>query len=434
MTPTLTPAPAWLSTWMTASAAIFFLLMLTVPSGYSVGGALLLLGGAAAWGMGRRAADSNSSGGAYGQYSEDRILCSLLLVVFLCNALAVLWHGDPGKYVDQGARYALGIPVLLGLRRVQLRMDWLYAGLTLGLLGAAGVAWWQLSYGGAPRAEGFLTSAIPFGNIALLIAFWCLMLAMLAARQERFAWSAFLLCGSIAGGYAFMASATRGGLVAVPILAVLAGCTLYRKGQARALLLAALAAVVIGALILAAASPVRQLVERRYAESISEWQAYTDSGQSANNIGARLEAWRAALGSIPQHPILGWGHADYDAHLQTLVTAGQADPIVAQLSNTHNNFIEVWLHQGILGLAAFLALLIGSFWFFCRRLRAPDLRVRVLACCGASLPAAFAAFGLTQVILGRNNGVMFFVLSLAILWAAMRQAEGDAGSGVDKPT
>ena len=62
----------------------------------------------------------------------------------------------------------------------------------------------------------------------------------------------------------------------------------------------------------------------------------------------------------------------------------------------------------------------------CRRLRAPEPAVRVLACCGAALPAAFAAYGLTQVILGRNNGVMFFLVSLAVLWAALRQAERDA--------
>jgi hypothetical protein len=30
---------------------------------------------------------------------------------------------------------------------------------------------------------------------------------------------------------------------------------------------------------------------------------------------------------------------------------------------------------------------------------------------------------LTQVILGRNNGVMFFLVSLAVLWAAMRSVE-----------
>ena len=52
----------------------------------------------------------------------------------------------------------------------------------------------------------------------------------------------------------------------------------------------------------------------------------------------------------------------------------------------------------------------------------------MLACCGAALPSAFAAYGLTQVILGRNNGVMFFLVSLAVLWAAMRQAEQDASA------
>uniref|UniRef100_UPI00334024D9 O-antigen ligase family protein n=1 Tax=Castellaniella defragrans TaxID=75697 RepID=UPI00334024D9 len=445
MSPTPTPAPArtpaWLSTWMAASTALFFLLMLSAPSGYSMSGGLLFLGGIMIWlatsaVQRNRAIDAPDSSAAAWS-GEDRVLCWLLLAFFLTNAVTVLWHGDSGKYLDQGIRYVLAIPILAGLRRARLRLDWLWAGLGLGLMGAAAVAWWQTSHIGIRRADGFLTSAIPFGDIALLMAFWCFMGAVLAGQRRRHAWAVFLLAGTLAGAYAFIASATRGGLVALPILVILAAAALLQPRRAHPLALrhtmmvaGGVAVVAAGAAAVMIALPSGQIAEGRYTHAMTEWRAYAQEGDARNNIGSRLEAWKSALISIPERPLLGWGHKEYDAQIQRLIEAERIHPFVATLANTHNNFIEVWLRQGSLGLIAFLALMITSFWYFCRRLRAPSLVVRVLACCGASLPAGFAAFGLTQVILGRNNGVMFFVLSLAILWAAMRQMEADARRSV----
>lgn len=431
MPPTPAAPPAWLSTWMSAGAALFFLLMLSMPSGYSVGGGVLLLGGLAVWWMGRRAGHAHWADTPGGQApapwtTEDRTLCALLLAVFAINALAVLWHGDSGKYLDQGVRYLLALPILAGLRRVRLRLDWLAAGLALGLFATAGVAAWQTIGIGYERATGFVTSAIPFGDMALMMGFWCLMGAALAAIQRRRAWTALLLAGALTGIYAMIASASRGSLVALPILAVLAAVALLRRAHLRPLL-AGVAILAAATAIVLASLPAGRIAESRYAAALDEWHAYSQQGVvTDNNVGSRLEAWKAALISIPEQPLLGWGHEQYDAHLQELIGAGRIAPFVGTLANTHNQFIEIWLHQGSLGLIAFLALLITSFWYFCRRLRSPSPTVRVLACCGAALPSAFAAYGLTQVILGRTNGVMFFLVSLAVLWAAMRQAERDA--------
>jgi len=424
-----TPA-SWLPLWMSASAALFFMLTLSVPSGYSWGGGLLLLGGfAAVWSCrrpvpagetGRRFAPSPDSCGRW--TVQDRTLVALLLAVFLVNALAVAWHGDSDKYLDQGARYLLAAPILWGLRRARLRLDWLWAGLAVGCLGTASVAWWQVHVIGYDRATGFVTSAIPFGDIVLVMAFWCLLGAAQAAIQRRAGWTALLMAGALAGAYAFIAAATRGGLVAVPFLAVLAALALVRRGHRRVILGGA-ALLVAAVTLVVTMLPAGHTVERRFDEAFAEWHAYSQQGVVTNNVGSRLEAWKAALISIPERPLLGWGHGEYGAHLDGLIEAGQVKPFVATLANTHNQFIELWLHQGTLGLVAFLALLIASFWYFAQRLRHDDITVRVLACCGASLPVAFAAFGLTQVILGRNNGVMFFLVSLAIWWAAMRQAQ-----------
>lgn len=422
--------PAWLSTWMSASAALFFLLTLSTPSGYSLGGGLLLLGGLMIWWSAYRPASqvphtaqsSNTGHAIVSLTTEDRTLCSLLLAVFIINALAVLWHGDSGKYLDQGIRYLLAIPILIGLRRIQLRLDWLAIGLALGLFATAGVAVFQTFGQGIERATGFVTSAIPFSDIALTLAFWSLMGATLSAIQQRWGWAALLLAGALAGIYAMIAAVTRGSLVALPILLILASISLLRRAHLRPLL-TGIAILVAATAFMLDTLPIGQITEGRYTAALAEWHAYNQQHEASSSVGARLEAWKAAMISIPDRPILGWGHAQYDTHLQALIAAERIAPYISTLSNTHNQFLEVWLHQGILGLVALLALLITSFWFFCRRLRSPALTVRVLACCGAALPAAFSAYGMTQVILGRNNGVMFFLVSLAVLWAAMCQAE-----------
>ncbi len=120
---------------------------------------------------------------------------------------------------------------------------------------------------------------------------------------------------------------------------------------------------------------------------------------------------------------MGWSTVDYAARLQQLVADKQVDPLIATLSNTHNSFLDVWVLQGVFAFLALLALYIGPFWFFCRRLRAPDMTLRVLAVCGASLIASFAMFGMTHVILGRNSGILFFLMSLLVFWSCMRSRE-----------
>src|SRR5690606_30391141 len=157
--------------------------------------------------------------------------------------------------------------------------------------------------------------------------------------------------------------------------------------------------------------------------AVLEITNYSQQRDAKSSIGARLEAWRAAAINIPQKPLLGWSHSDYKQEMRRLVAEKRLDPFVLELANSHNNYVEVWIYQGLIGLLALLALYVFPFYFFCKRLLSPDLTVRVLAVAGTSLLASFFTFGMTLVLLGRNNGIMFFVVTLITLWASMRHAE-----------
>src|SRR3546814_15407533 len=87
------------------------------------------------------------------------------------------------------------------------------------------------------------------------------------------------------------------------------------------------------------------------------------------------------------------------------------------MANTHNTCLEIWVFQGVIGVVLLIALLVTALTYFIRRLRSQDPGVQVAAVCGASLIVAYSVFSLSQVMLSRNNTLLFFLISLSVFWA-----------------
>lgn len=417
------PAISLYSRTASVSAFLFFSLMLSIPSGYSYGAGLLLLISLAflAHRTGKMIATTGSTENLHIN-GEDRTIACILIAVFVASLLAFLVHANNPKFLDQSTRCLLAIPVLFLLVKAPLRLAFMWAGLAVGALSSAVVAIWQVHYQGIERATGFVTSAIPFGGLALTMSILCVAGMFWAKTQRGYAWHwrIALLVGAAAGGYSSLASGSRGGWLALAPVALLFCIAFLNKKNIKQAMLGVLVSVAgMGALLTMPDSTVRA----RYELAVQEVTNYVSLNEATSSIGGRLEAWRAAGILIQERPLLGWSVQDYHEELARLVASNQVDPFVLELANTHNNYLEVWLTQGLLGLLALLALLVVPFGFFCKRLLAPDLTVRVLAVSGASLQASFFIFCMTQVILGRNNGIIFFVMTLVILWGSMRHRE-----------
>lgn len=391
---------------------IFFAGTFILPSGYSYGAALLLLLGLV-YIFHRR---------NFHITLEDKFLLWALIAVFGVAISSFLIHGNQPKTLDQGTRYLLFIPILLFMLRIPPNPRALWAGLSFGVLSALALALWQRYILGIPRPDGFMTSAIPFGNLALMAGILCLTGIRWTTNQSRYVWlwKIGLFISFMAGLYVSLLSGSRGGWLAVPAILVIFAATFWKKNEIKPIAISTL--VLLAALVIAAVT-MREEIITRYDTAVAEINDYVVNGNATTSVGLRLEAWRTAIRSIIEKPILGWSYRDYDIHLGQLVAEKEAVISVTTLANTHNNFLEVWLHQGLFGFLAFLALFIVPFWFFCKRLRSDDHTVQAFALGGACLLACFFVFSLTQVILGRNNGVIFFGLSLVIFWGCMRNAE-----------
>lgn len=395
-----------LSSWASYSVFLFFAFMLGTPRGYALGAVLLIVG--SFYYLARRPAISLTR--------DDKIMVALMLSVFVVGAISWRYHGNDLQSLDLPSRYLLAIPIFLLMLAHPVKLSWLNAGFIVGGIAAGTVAAWERYSLGAERAAGF-TGGIQFGDLALMMAVFCV--AAFVASDWLFRkpalWRAASLLGIAGGSYASIMSGARGGWVAIPFV-VLVFCAAYLRRSNVKWIVATLLGLLAVSVIAVSTVP---MVESRYERAIEDVQMYRQ-GDTESSLGARFEVWRALTVIIPQKPYMGWSEAGYKSEKERLVASGAFTTSVTKLANTHNTFLEVWVLQGLLGLMPVLALLALSLVYFGRRLRSADPVAQYLAVCGVSLVGCFVIFSQTQIMLGRNNTLLFFIISLITFWGALR--------------
>jgi len=391
--------------------------MFALRSGYSYGAGLLLL-----LSLYCAFAPQSRNRGAVRLSPEDYALAGAFLSYFLVALATTTWLGNDFHNLDQPLRAALAVPVLWMLLRLPYDLRWLWSGIVIGVSLSVGIAWWQLHVLGLERAEGYL-NIIHFGNIALVFGAFCaagLQWAAALPRNRRWLWWSAFILGLACSGYSIVASGSRGSWVALPVLVLLYAVAFLNR---RNLMLAGggACAILVAATVMFNLPDSR--LRERYDAAVQDIQLYRQ-GEADTSLGARFVMWEGALRNIPERLWTGWNHADYDARIEQQVAAGELDPVALKFTdNLHNSYLQALAFQGLAGLLALLALYFIPLASFCRRLRNADTTVRVLAYCGAALCASYVLFSLTQVILRRNNGIMFYVLAVSVLWAGMRWHE-----------
>jgi O-antigen ligase len=164
------------------------------------------------------------------------------------------------------------------------------------------------------------------------------------------------------------------------------------------------AAGIVGILLLALwVSPVSKF-------RIFEEPALTDYQLNKgvwNSVNYRLLEWKASFSVIEQNPIFGTGPAesqkamnDYYRHFgETTATVNY---------NAHNQFLQTWMEAGVLGLATLLACLFAPVLYL------PMGRLQV------AFLLIFGVICLTESLLERQKGIVFFTLFQSLLIACQK--------------
>lgn len=401
----------------TLAAFLLPALALWVPSGYSYGALILLLGALVfcpVWL--RRKPDGATLG------------LALLLVGMGCMWFLLSLDVGSARW-DKGLKWLLGAVSLLFVVAYPPRLGAFNGGLPVGCIGMGLLALWQTQVLGMERATGY-TNAIQWGNLALLLA--CLTAVPLGIywRTHRQPWR-WVMVGAIALGLAAsLLSQSRGGWVAlVGVLALWLVLAWRIRPRVFPRLLAGAAGLLLVLTLVVGFTP---RFKERIGLATTEISGYLEAGKENTSVGLRLAQYGLVAQLIPQKPWLGWGAHGFVAEMQRRVDAGEYGPEMMHYPQIHNDFLDVWVKVGILGVllqAALFAWVFAMFWPTRARLGryAEDspqwrdaLALRVMGCV---VPVAYLFFGMSQPFFNHNSGIMCFVFYVAVLWSALRGVE-----------
>ncbi|MBQ9579446.1 MAG: O-antigen ligase family protein, partial [Ottowia sp.] len=342
-------AAAWHGRLLDAGAFALLALALVLPSGYSIGALMLLTAGLLRWPQLWRAwREGRAPFGGMGVWALAIAAMGLAWAMHIVEGGAILWNGWG---VDRCLKYALvllALPVFFRLRPGLQALRW---GCWLGATGAGLFALWQMLALGMERAQGHTHVAIQFGNIALLLGVWSAVWALHARHAgahpalRAFGWMAAAL-----GLVASVASGSRGGWLALPLLAfmlALLAVALRARPVRRAAptLLVATAA----SLLLLTLPPVQE----RMALAVHEWQQAADGPVAANtSVGLRRAFWNLAWELGCEHPLVGTGQLGYERAQEAAIEQGRMPTLATGYEHAHNEWLDVWAKRGLLGCAA----------------------------------------------------------------------------------
>lgn len=382
---------------------------LSLPSGYSIGAVLLLLGSTLLL-FTRPKLDLQR---------KDWIVIGALISYFAVLAFQNLLDGQGIKSFDSPSRYLLAVPALLLVMAYPPKLAWWWHGVALGGLTTGLLAAWQALVEGAGRATG-LTQTIQYGNISLLLGLLCLA-GLIWAREQRHRhlWSAWLLCGAMAGVLASLLSGSRGGWLAiVPVAAAFYWA--YKNQFSLKLRLGCAAGVLL--LVTAVYATPQLGVQQRVDAATSNIHDYLNASNRDTSVGLRFQMWQGAGQLFLEKPLLGWGEQGYRSAMRELALQGVISSRAGQFGHAHNEFMDTAAKRGIAGLAALLLLYVAPLLLFAQAMKSSSASRRALAMAGMVLPLAYISFGMSQAFMAHNSGVMVYAFWLAAIWGLSRRA------------
>jgi O-antigen ligase len=132
---------------------------------------------------------------------------------------------------------------------------------------------------------------------------------------------------------------------------------------------------------------------------INKINYFNDELEITNDYWERFGLWESAL-KANSNVLLGVGTGDYKMVLNQYYLSHGLSEFASESYNSHNQFIQIYFSNGVIGFLA-LIILIG---------RSLYLSVRSQNALGILLMFPFVIYGVTEVFLGRYQGVVFFSL------------------------
>ncbi len=238
----------------------------------------------------------------------------------------------------------------------------------------------------------------------ILMAFGAFLFAHFAlgarTRGSRVAWSLLALLAAI--NVVLMVPGRSGQL----ILAVLAVYFAYSVWRWSGTLLATAGVVAIGAALILGFAPANN----RLALLLDEWNTWQPGIDSQSSMGQRLGYFQNSLLIVRDHPVIGVGTGGFARAYADQVAGTTLEPTV----NPHNEYLNVAVQLGVIGLSALLYL------FYCIWRLAPALPTAFELHLARGLIITIATGCLLNSLLMDHVEGLFFAWITGVLFAGLK--------------
>ncbi|ANI21796.2 hypothetical protein AB870_10385 [Pandoraea faecigallinarum] len=341
-----------------------------------------------------------------------------------------LSHGEiVWNTIDSPSRFLLAIPLYLLMRRHARPMRSLHLAFMAGAIASILIMVPNHREWGADRFGSYFLNPIHYGDIALIFGVLS-ALSVCWGRRDHWLLAAVKISGLIAGLLASLLTGSRGGWVALPLVAILVLTYQYRTRTWRFKTLVALG-VAAACMLPYAVSP---FIRDRVDDVKTDIQHYRE-GQRDTSVGVRLQLWEAGLSFVRDNPFTGLGGGGYKRNMPELQASGALTPLAAQAGEgeMHNQMIAYAVDYGLIGWLALMLVYCGPAAIFACSLRSSDSTVQRAALLGLAFVLAFWMFGLTVETFNLKSTTSTYSSILAMLCAYCAASRHSATDGQQIP-
>jgi len=345
-----------------------------------------------------------------GQISREPLVLGILLLCAVV-ALGLLWGDYPEAGRLKWRRYfgfLVFIPFLSLLNKD--RLPWAIAGLLAGyiIVLLSGIYQWAIA-----GVQGIPPLNISYLVFSSMLGIGIILLLYLATTINQIKWKCGLGLGSLFLLLIQFGQYGRGPLLAT-LLAVFLLIFLTYKTEKKALLgIIASLAIVVAAFAYGSNSLQTRLEQAQAEVKLSQQGKYDTS------LGYRLAMWDVGLHGILEHPFFGHGTGVPESYFEKTVATYKGGiykdlPQYLGTSHYHNDWIEIGMHTGALGILAYGFFLWG--WF-------QTLRSHRLPVLGAVLVFFIFLSGLpdTFALYSKIPTFLVVITAIAITWQKGRE-------------
>lgn len=359
-------------------------------------------------------------------YSMSRwdwaLFLSLAFMVFISYAVST-YYGESGRFYDRPSKILLGLLFVYCLRFIHFE-KWLFVlCIQLGAIVFGAFALQDIFMFHLERANGDMLE-IHFGNFALVWGLASLItLFYLNDLKPKGLYIVLGVFGFLLGLITSILSGSRGGWIYLPIGLLLVSLICIRPFKRSVFFLLTTSSILIIALF--TFYQLNTNFQKRVDLMVNTvFTKATNTSTLDTSILSRLEMWRLSADMIEQRPLTGWGEVGYLDKMKSDYSKGLVSSNVYLHRHPHNEYINEFVKRGIFGLLALIAVYFVSFTYFLKRaVGKQHPSITLPASIGVIFVSGYMVFGLTQAVFSHNEGTMYWILGLGILWALTRHAE-----------